>query len=460
VTTAVHRLPVKARLTIAFAAGMVVLFLLLAVGLYSKMSVALLDEIDSGLRFRAEALEADASRGPSLAEPTAGLIEGNEAFAQLVTADGRVLAASPGLHTLVLSREELAQATRARFFQHPLPGIPGEARILALPLGDRSAGTVVIVGTSMSDRTDALHQLRIYLAIGGPLAILLASAGGWVVAGLALRPVERMRLEASAISASGVDHRLSVPLADDELRLLATTLNGMLDRLDTSIRAERRFLDNASHELRNPLTALKAELDLARSRPRPASELQAAVESASEETDRLVRLANDMLVLARATDGRLPVHRAETSLRELIESALRLFQARAAATGVRIHGSAPDWLVLVDGMRVRQAVDNLVDNAIRHTPAGGTVTVRADVTDDIVQIVVTDTGPGFPAGYVSNGGPPAAPSSAPSERPDVETRGNALGLAIVRAVAQGHDGTLVIHNPVDGGAQVSVSFRT
>jgi len=313
----------------------------------------------------------------------------------------------------------------------------------------------------MSDRSDALHQLRIYLAVGGPLAILLASAGGWVVAGLALRPVDKMRLEASAISASGVDHRLSVPPADDELRLLATTLNKMLDRLDTSIRAERRFLDNASHELRNPLTALKAELDLARSRPRSAPELKAAVESASEETDRLVRLANDLLVLARASDGRLPVHRADTSLRELIDSALRLVQVRAAGAGVRIDGSAPDCLVLVDGMRVRQTLDNLVDNAIRHTPAGGTVKVRADVTDRVVQIVVSDTGPGFPTGYFSaNGNPLTALGSAPSERLDVGTRGNALGLVIVRAVAHSHDGTLVVHNPIDGGAQVTVTFRT
>jgi len=375
---AMRRLRIEARLTIAFAAGMVVLFSALAVGLYSRMSAALLDEIDSGLRYRAEAFEADATRGPSLAEPTGGLIEGNEAFAQLVTVDGRVLASSPGLRTFVLTREQLAQATRARFFKRRLPGTRGEARLLALPLGDRSMGTVVIVGTSMSDRTDALHQLAIYLAIGGPFAILLASAAGWVVAGFALRPVERMRQEVSAISASGIDHRLSVPLADDELQLLATTLNDMLDRLETSIRAERRFLDNASHELRTPLTALKAELDLARSRPRSATELEASVESASEETDRLVRLANDLLVLARATDGRLPVHRADTSLSELVKSAVDLFRARAAVAGVRIDATAPDQLVWVDGMRVRQAVDNLVDNAIRHTPAGGTVMVRAD----------------------------------------------------------------------------------
>jgi signal transduction histidine kinase len=114
-------------------------------------------------------------------------------------------------------------------------------------------------------------------------------------------------------------------------------------------------------------------------------------------------------------------------------------------------------------MRVSQALDHLVDNAIRHTSAGGTVRVRADVTDGVVQIVVTDTGPGFPAGYLSANGdrsPLAASSLAPWERPDVEIRGNALGLAIVRAVAQSHDGTLVIHNPAEGGAQVSVSFKT
>jgi len=439
---------------------MVVLFSALAVGLYARMSSALLDEIDSGLRFRAEALEADAARGPSLAEPTAGLIEGNEAFAQVVAVDGRVLASSPGLRDVVLTREQLARATRARFFQRRLAGTQGEARLLALPLGDRSTGTVVVVGTSMSDRTDALHQLGIYLAIGGPCAILLASVAGWIVAGLALRPVEGMRREASAISASGVDHRLSIPPADDELRLLATTLNDMLDRLDRSIRAERRFLDNASHELRNPLTALKAELDLARSRPRSAAELEASVESASEETDRLVRLANDLLVLARATDGRLPVHRTDTPLLELVDSAVNLFRARAAAVGVRIEATAPERLVWLDGMRVRQAMDNLLDNAIRHTPPGGTVTVRAEVTDDNVQIVVTDTGPGFPRDFRGATGDLGGPAPTGSEEVKVETRGSALGLAIVRAVAQGHDGILVAHNTADGGAEVSVILKS
>ena len=132
-----------------------------------------------------------------------------------------------------------------------------------------------------------------FFSVGGPLALVVASVVGWLVAGAALRPVERMRQQASAISASGPDERLTLPDADDEIRRLAQTLNDDVGAARRRVRAERRFLDNASHELRTPLTALKAELDLARARPRDATELRAALDSASEEADRLARLAED-----------------------------------------------------------------------------------------------------------------------------------------------------------------------
>jgi signal transduction histidine kinase len=227
-----------------------------------------------------------------------------------------------------------------------------------------------------------------------------------------------------------------LPAADDELRRLAATLNDMLARLDDSIHAERRLLDNASHELRTPLTALKAELDLARARPRTAAELLAAIESASEEADRVVRLADDLLILARARSGRLTVHRAPTSLGELVGGAANLFRARAETAGVRIDVAAPDDEVLIDGARVRQAIDNLLDNALRCTPAGGAVRLAAEANDKLVRIVVTDTGPGF------------------TDRPD----GAGLGLAIVRAIAAGHGGTLTTANESGGGARVVLTL--
>src|SRR5439155_1173537 len=136
-------------------------------------------------------------------------------------------------------------------------------------------------------------------------------AAGWIVIGSALGPVERMRQEAAAISASEPERRLPVPSSGDELARLGTTLNAMLDRLQDALERERRFVDDASHELRTPLSILKMELDLALARARTPEELESALTNAAEETDRLVRLAQDLLVLARLEGGRVLVHRAE-----------------------------------------------------------------------------------------------------------------------------------------------------
>src|SRR5205085_9263404 len=143
----------------------------------------------------------------------------------------------------------------------------------------------------------------------------------WLLAGAALRPVERMRREADAISLAEPSRRLPIPPTRDELARLGSTLNSMLDRLHHSLQREQRFLDEASHELRTPLGVLRMELDLALSRARTPEELHEALRSASRETDRLVRLAEDLLVLSRERNGSIPVHRRETSMRDLLEQA-------------------------------------------------------------------------------------------------------------------------------------------
>jgi signal transduction histidine kinase len=145
--------------------------------------------------------------------------------------------------------------------------VENTARLLALPVRGTSRDEVLIVGTTMADRADALAHLMGVYTVTGPVAIVVASLAGWLVAGLGLRPVERMRRQASAITASGLDHRLDLPAARDELHRLGITLNRMLDRLEASAHHDRRFLERASHELRTPLTALKAELDVAASGP-------------------------------------------------------------------------------------------------------------------------------------------------------------------------------------------------
>lgn len=433
-------------MTAAFGAVAAVLFLGIGVGLYVSVAAALLDEIDTGLRFRAATLQAQAAAqapAPAPGDPAADprLAEPGEALAQVVDAGGRVVRASPADRSVpVLPAELIGGLTGPVTVERVIPGIAGTTRLLAVPVGSGPGRSAIVVGASMQDRADTLHLLAVFLGVAEPLALAVACVAGRRVAGAALNPVERMRREAAAVAVSGLDRRLGVPSGDDEIARLGRTLNEMLDRLEASVRTERRFLDTASHELRGPLAALRAELDLALARPRSPAEMRAALVSASEETDRLTRLAEDLLVLSRARQGRLPVHRTPTSLRELVAAAERRWRPGAATADVRISADVADAPVLADPARIRQALDNLLDNAVRHSPAGTVVTVRARSEDGTAWITVTDEGPGLPGG--------AAPTGA------------GLGLRIVRAVAEAHGGTLHLGNCPGGGARIALTFPT
>ena len=190
------------------------------------------------------------------------------------------------------------------------------ARLLAVPAGDE----VVVAGAALDDQEEALATL---LALGGAAllaALLLGSAAGYWAAGIALRPVEAMRAGAEAITDTP-DRRLPVPPVDDEIGRLGATLNAMLERLEEAAAKERRFVADASHELRTPLTILKSEIDVALATDRPAEELRAALASAGEEADRLTRLAEDLLVLARAGEGALPLAPEPVAVRGLLDDA-------------------------------------------------------------------------------------------------------------------------------------------
>ncbi len=427
------RAPVRARVAAAFGAVMLVLLSAVSVLAYRAMGIALEDEIDSALRFRAVSV-LQTLPSPQVLTPDRRLQEPTEAFVQVLSRDGTVRSATRGFASPLLDRSELARIDTPVFLSRAVPGVAGSARLLAVPVaGSRD---IVIVGASTADRRDALHELAEVLLIGGPVAIALACLAAWLVAGWALRPIERLRVQASAITASGLDRRLSVPRTRDEVQRLALTLNDMLDRLAHSMAGERAFLEHAGHELRTPLAALRAEVDLALRRRRTPEELTAALQSVSQETDRLARLADDLLVLARAADGRLPVQRVPVPLDELLGSVARLFAAQAHAGRIELEVSAPARTVEADPVRLRQALTNLVANALRHTPHGGRVLLTGAWAEDEVRIAVTDNGPGFD----------------PSE-----LDGSGLGLRLVAAVVDSHGGHLRIGRGVDGGALVELT---
>ena len=303
------------------------------------------------------------------------------------------------------------------------------------------------------DRDEALASLLVLLLLVGPVALVLATIAGYLLAGAALRPVESMRRDAAEISSATSGRRLPVPEARDEVRRLGETLNEMLERLDAGLRRERRFVGDASHELRTPLALLKTELELALRRPRTPEELERAIRSATHEVERLIRLAEGLLVLDRSSEPALSL--SELDARGLLEDVAGRFAGRAAEEGraLEVLGGTS---FAGDRDRLEQALGSLVDNALVH--GSGVVTLEAARDGDSVELRVGDEGAGFPPEFV-----PRAFERFSRADAARTTGGAGLGLAIVDAVARAHGGhasaagatvTLVLpaHPALIGGA--------
>src|SRR6201999_2872577 len=246
-----------------------------------------------------------------------------------------------------------------------------------------------VVGEPLAQREKALDSLRALLIIGGPLALLLASLVGYAMAAAALRPVERMRRRAAAVTASETSERLPVPLANDEIGRLGRTLNEMLSRLEAAFARERAFVSDASHELRTPLAILRTELELALRGEHTKAELEDALRSAAEEAERLSSLAEDRLVIARSDQGRLPVHPEPLVADEVLERVAGRFQTRARVEGRPITAEPSEGVALnADLARIEQALANLVDNAL--TYGEGTVVLSARRENGCVELHVFD----------------------------------------------------------------------
>lgn len=338
-----------------------------------------------------------------------------------------------------------------------VPGVTDGARLLAVPVTVRRQTVAAIVGTSLRERKNALANLIGLLVLGGPIALLLVSGFGYGLASAALRPVELMRQRAATISGREPGGRLPLPAARDEIHRLGQTLNEMLGRLEAAVQRleaalmrERSFVSNASHELRTPLAILKSELEVALRGPATPAALCEALSTAAEETDRLAQLADDLLLLARLDEGRLPVRPSRVWVRELFGRIEGRFGARVAQRQRSIRSDCPEDLwVIGDMLRLEQALGNLVDNALRH--GRGLIRLTADQRDVQVEFHVCDEGE-FPAHFIDEA------FERFSRADQARTEGGAgLGLAIVASIARAHAGSAHAGNG-PGGADVWIAM--
>jgi len=465
----------RGRLSLVFALGTAALIVICGLAFLAQLRSSLNSALDEALRTRGDALAAQLRAGslPAGGAPGTGQtgqqngqFSGADEFAQVLTPGGAVLYPSGGEQPL-LSRAQLAQAARGRFTAST--AVEGEqVRVMASGTRWRGRPVIVVAGATTDVANAAQARARLIILIGGPLAVAAAGLGAWLLTGAALRPVDRMRRRLDEITGHDGEARLPVPPTKDEIASLAVTTNRLLDRLQQALARQRGFVADAGHELRTPLTALKAELELAARPGRSRDALAAAVAAAADDTDRLIRLAEDLLLLARTDAGVAFLAPVQTDVSGQVLSAARSFAAQAHARGITIDTRAPGELTVVaDPGRLRQALGNMIDNAIRHSPDGGVVEVTSEVREvagngrgshrarQVLVIEVRDHGPGFPDAFLPHVFERFRRAGPARDRVD---GGTGLGLAIVASIAHAHGGRAVVSNHPDGGALVRIEL--
>lgn len=444
-------LSLRLRLTLAFGVATAVLLAVMGVAVYFRVGSALMATVDQQLRSQAAEAAAHA-RERTLIDPD---IAPGPTVAQVLAANGRVLRSTPAGVPALVDASTVARTTAGASVLRTsdLPGDRDGWRVLAQPLHVAGATHALVVARSLQSRDEALHRLLREFLLAGPIALLLVSLGGYGLAAAALRPVESMRRRVKDISASTPGRRLPLPAARDEIRSLAETLNEMLDRLEAAFEHERRFVADASHELRTPLALLRTELELALRRRRTRDQLEATIVSAVQDTERLTRLTEDLLLLARSDQGGLPIRREEVDASEILRSAANRFAARASEHGRMIEVATNGNLVAdADPERVEQALGNLIDNALLH--GEGTIELSARPRGQFVELHVADSGPGFPPAFVRRA------FDRFSRADDARGGGNTgLGLSIVDLIARAHGGEVGAETRSGGGADVWIAVE-
>ena len=329
-----------------------------------------------------------------------------------------------------------------------VPGRTEDFRVLVREISSASGPVTLIVGVNNDDVTDPVTILSRLLAVTVPAVVLLLGALTWWLTGRTLKPVEKMRIELAEITGTNLGRRVAEPATGDEIDRLAHTMNQTLDRLDCAIRRQQRFVADASHELRSPLTRIRAELevDLALGQPIDPTTTERSV---LEEAIELQRLVDDLLQLAHGDDGLTDTNFQPVDLDDIVLREARRVRERGRVVVDMQRVTAAQ--TMGDARQLARAVCNLFDNAERH--ATSTITVGLDEIGDRVRLTVSDDGNGISP---ENRAVIFERFTRLDDARTRDTGGTGLGLAIVRDIVQGHDGTITLD---DGANDNSTETR-
>jgi signal transduction histidine kinase len=428
-----RRQGLRFRLTVAAATVLALALAISASVLLSVLDRTLIDTVDESTRQQAQAVRVAADAG-TLTSP---ISTHDGTIVQVIDAQGRITHVTYGTDRLVPLLGERARAKalksgQARMLDGRPYAIPGFLRVVVLS-ADR--GQTVVAARPISEIQTSLGTAGRVLLVGTPALIVLLAVASWLMIGRTLRPISALRKSAADITHTARSRRLPVPRSRDEVHFLATTLNGMLARLEEAEQRQRALVSDAAHELRSPLASIRLQLEVALGHPE-GQDWQETAEGVLEDTMRLSRLAEDLLALARLDErGGVPARREPVNLDEVVRQTVdRYGEARLTVCDpVVVQGDALD---------LSRVLTNLMDNATRHTSSKVEVALTADGV-----LSVADDGPGIP----------------PQDRERVFNRftrldsgrsrdegGTGLGLAIVRETVLAHGGTVVLEDAAPG----------
>jgi two-component system, OmpR family, sensor kinase len=457
---------IRARLTLWYTGLLTVTILLLGASAYSLLGYSLARDIDKALQGVAVALAEQPSRSrlPTVAPDIDAIFRrffGMSPWDRYVErrhpwSDRPPQESPSGTGRLPLSAQALSRASEGLETFETLEGLgPYPVRVLTHPVQEAGRSTSLIqVGMSLESVAGTRRRFLLVMAAVLPLAVLLAGSGGWLLARRALRPVDQMTEAARRISAEHLDERVHTTGTGDELNRLAATLNDMLARLDVTFRQIRQFSADASHELQTPLTILQGELEVALRAPRTPDEYRRVLTSALEESGRIARLVEGLLLLSRADAGVLRMDHQAVDLARLVAEVCEQSQVLAKARGVTLDlGPLTPVTMQGDPQHLRRLLVNLVDNGLKYTLAGGRVTLALHQEGVWAVLRVADTGIGL----------------APEEQERIfqrfyraptavsrDVEGSGLGLCIAHSIVETHGGSIQVESAAGHGSIFTV----
>lgn len=432
---------VRARLTIMSALLVTAVLLVNAGVLIGLQQQRLTEGVDDVLQQRADDLVSLATAG-TLPQVLADIDE-DDFLAQLVTVDGRVLAASA---RAIDAAPLTPPVDRARTLTTRTPVDNEDFRVLSMPVQIDKTAAVLHVATSVEFLGQSRRALLVAQVVGVPLTVMVLSALVWWLVGRALRPVAGIQDQVATIGGDDLSRRVPEPIRTDEIGSLARLMNQMLGRLEDADHRQRRFVADAAHELRSPLTRIRSELEVDLAHPNTTS-ADVTRRSVLAETIGMQSLIDDLLLLARYDERAVPLRRSDVDLRSVVED---IVASSATDAEVTLRAGEDRGVVSGDARQLRRAIKNLVDNAIRHAASKVTVTVTSGPTDDHAEVAVADDGPGIPGPWHE------AVFTRFVRMDDARTQsdgGAGLGLAIAREIAEAHGGSLQVDPDRVGGAR-------